>query len=356
MISARALGLSPAIAKVPDKIVIGQLPFNTEVTIYAEANGLFKEEGLSVEYHKAVGGPAVVQALAAGSIPVGDIGVGPALIAAARGLPLISPALGGIGTPSHPFARIMTREDSSIRSVADLKGKRVAMHQRGAMEELVLPALKASHGIGVQDIEIVLIPAPNQPQVLAQGQVDAIFVNPPLDTVAEHKFHARTLINVAEFVPYIGYGTFTFREDFVEAHPDATKRLMQAWIRTCRWIDDNRERANAVAGAGLGIQEELRPHVRLPYFARNGLAVVPNVWQIYHMLVAGKVLDPTNDPQTLIERSVIAPARRIGLPALEALGQQPDPEVAAMLRSRYPLLPKPVETYYSDWERAFLRA
>src|SRR5262249_25389915 len=137
MISARAVGLSPAVAKVPEKIVIGQLPFNTEVTIYAEANGFFAQEGLSVEYHKAIGGPAVVQALAAGSIPVGDIGVGPALIAAARKLPLISPALGGIGTPSYPFARIMIREDSPIRSVADLKGKRVAMHQRGAMEELV---------------------------------------------------------------------------------------------------------------------------------------------------------------------------------------------------------------------------
>ena len=45
MISARALGLSPAIAKVPEKIVIGQVPFNTEVTIYAEALGQFKQEG-----------------------------------------------------------------------------------------------------------------------------------------------------------------------------------------------------------------------------------------------------------------------------------------------------------------------
>src|SRR5215471_8601293 len=284
-ISARALGLSPAIAKVPEKIVIGQVPFNTEVTVYAEANGFFKEEGLSVEYHKAVGGPAVVQALAAGSIPVGDIGVGPALIAAARKLPLISPALGGIGTPKYPFARIMVREDSPIRTVADLKGKRLAVHQRGAMEDLVLPALKASHGVGVEDVEIALVPAPNQPQVLAEKQVDAIFVNPPIDTIAERKFKARTLINVAEFVPYIGYNTFTFRQDFVETYPDAAKSMMKAWIRTCRWINDNQAKANAVAGTVLGVEEELRPHVRLPYFARNGVAVMPNVWHIYHMLV-----------------------------------------------------------------------
>jgi sulfonate transport system substrate-binding protein len=356
IISARALGLSPAIAKVPEKIVIGQLPFNTEVTIYAEAIGQFKEEGLAVEYLKAIAGPAVVQALAAGAIPAGDIGVAPALIAAARKLPLVAPALGGIGTPTHPFNRIMTLEDSPIRSVADLKGKKIALNQRGTMEDLVLPALKMSHGIGPEDLEIVLIPAPNQPQALSQRLVDAIFVNPPIDAVAERKFNARTVINLADFVPYIGYGTFAFRQDFVEAYPDAAMRLMKAWIRTCRWIDDNRVQANAVAGAGLDIAEEVRPHVRLPYFARNGLAVLPNVWHVYHMLVAGKVLDPIDDPGKLIEQSVVEPAKRIGLPALEAVGQLPDPEVTAMLRASYPLLPNAVETYYSDWERALLHA
>jgi len=355
MISARALGLSPAIAKVPEKIVIGQVPFNTEVTIYAEALGQFKEEGLSIEYHKAIGGPAVVQALAAGSIPAGYIGVGPALTAAARKIPLVSPALGGIGTPTHPFSRIMVLEDSPIRSVADLKGKKIALHQRGVMEDLVLPAMKISNGVGPQDMEIVLIPSPNQPQALSQGLVDAIFVSPPTDAVAEEKFNARTVIDVADFVPYLGYGTFSLRQDFVEAYPDAATRLLKAWIRTCRWIDDNAAQANAIAGAELGIAEEVRPHLRLPYFARNGLAVLPNVWQIYYMLVAGKVLDPVDDPGRLIEQSVVEPARRIGLPALEAVGQQPDPEVAAMLRARYPLLPNAVETYYSDWEQALLR-
>ena len=249
----------------------------------------------------------------------------------------------------------MVLEDSPIRSVADLKGKKIALHQRGVMEDLVLPAMKISNGVGPQDMEIVLIPSPNQPQALSQGLVDAIFVSPPTDAVAEEKFNARTVIDVADFVPYLGYGTFSLRQDFVEAYPDAATRLLKAWIRTCRWIDDNAAQANAIAGAELGIAEEVRPHLRLPYFARNGLAVLPNVWQIYYMLVAGKVLDPVDDPGRLIEQSVVEPARRIGLPALEAVGQQPDPEVAAMLRARYPLLPNAVETYYSDWEQALLR-
>src|SRR5262249_19896415 len=355
-VSARALGLSPTTAKVPEKIVVGQVPFNRVVSLYRWAEvDYFKEEGLSIEYTMAVGGPALVQALAAGSIPAADIGVAPALIAAARKLPLISPALAGIGTPKQPFTRIMVREDSPIRSVADLKGKRLAVHQRGAMEDLTLPALKASRGIGIEDLDIALVPAPNQPQALAEKQVDAIFVNPPIDAVAERKFKARTLINVADYVPYIGYNTFTFRRDFVETYPEAAKGLMKGWIRTCRWINDNQAKAHAVMGGTLGIDEELRPHVRLPYFARNGLAVLPNVWNIYYMLVANKVLDGVDDPAKLIEQSVIEPVRQIGLPALDAVGRQTDPEVAAMLRAHYPFLPKPVEAYHTDWECALLQ-
>src|SRR6516225_10393574 len=45
IISARALGLAPAIVEFPEKIVIGQLPFSTEVTIYAEAIGQFPCQG-----------------------------------------------------------------------------------------------------------------------------------------------------------------------------------------------------------------------------------------------------------------------------------------------------------------------
>src|SRR5262249_9613704 len=119
--------------------------------------------------------------------------------------------------------------------------------------------------------------------------------------------------------------------------------------------DKTSSRPNAVAGAVLGVEEELRPHVRLPYFARNGVAVMPNVWHIYHMLVVNRVLDGIDDPTKLIEQSVVEPARRIVLPALEAVGPQPDTEVAAMLRAQFPLLPKPVDAYYSDWERALLR-
>lgn len=354
-VAARALGLSPAIAKVPEKIMIGQLPFNTEVTLYIGKSNPFQDEGLSIEFTKGMGGPAIVQALAAGSIPVGDIGVGPALVVAARNLPLISPALGAVATPDHPSDRIMVRHDSPIHSVHDLKGKKLALHQRGTIEDFELIAMKKVFGVGPDDVDIVIVPIPNQPQVLAEGEVDAIFTIPPFDLIAERKFGARTLINGANIIPYMGYGTFTFRSDFVDAYPDAARKLMMAWIRMCRWIDDNPVAANLTAGARMGIDPALRRDVRLCWFARNGLPVMPNIWQFYYMMRAAKLIEPSVDGKEMITRSVIEPTEKISLPALEAVGLQPDHEIAKMLTASYPMLPEPPQHYYGSWEPKMLR-
>ena len=354
-ISAQALGLNPAIAQVPAKIIIARLPYNTIHTMYQGAKDWFKDEGLTVDYFVSPAGPAVVQALASGSVPVGEIGVGPAIVSAARKLPFVSPALGATSTPKNPWQRIMVRKDSPIRTVADLKGKKLAVVQRGTMADLEMIAMKKTHGIGLEDVELALIPAPNQPQVLEQRQVDAIWALPPFDTVAERKFGARTVVNDADIIPYVGYGTLTYRSDFVDAYPEAAKKIMKVWIKLARWIDDNPAAANAAVGKAIGVEEDLWPHLRLPYFARNALPVMPNVWHNYYLLVAGKILPPADDPAKLFEETVIRPTRRITLPAVEELGMVRDSEVAAMLRASFPLLPKPVDSYYADWERSIVR-
>ncbi|CAM5372508.1 ABC transporter substrate-binding protein [Eoetvoesiella caeni] len=355
-ISTKALGLpSSASGKIPEKITIATLPFNTEVTAYLGDMGFLKEQGVTAELYKAAGGPAAVQALISGSVPVGDIGVGPALIAAIRGLPLLSPALGALGSKTYPFSRIMVRNDSDIMRLEDLKGKKLALHQRGTMEDLGLYALKKTHGIDVSEFQIVVVPAPNQPQALKQGLVDAIYAMPPTDTVAEQSYNARTLVNTADFIPYIGYGTLSMHRDFVDAYPEAAKRIMKVWIRLCRWIDDNREEARRVSNKSLGIDPQIGKDVRIPYFARNGLPVMPNVWHIYEMLTTGKVIDRYNDPSSIIDKTVIEPAKKITLPALDELGWSEDSVVSDMLQSSYPLLPKPTADYYASWERKLLK-
>ena len=66
---------------MPEKIVIGTLPINAAVTAYLGDVDYFTGEGLTVELFHGPNGPAVVQALVSGSLPLGDIGLSSAIIA-----------------------------------------------------------------------------------------------------------------------------------------------------------------------------------------------------------------------------------------------------------------------------------
>jgi sulfonate transport system substrate-binding protein len=354
-VSARALGL-PACAQVPQKFVIGSQPINPLICSYIDAVDFFKEEGLDPEVTRFQNGPAINQALTAGNIVVADTGLAPALVAIARGLPVIAPYLGAYSTPLHPLERIMVREDSPIRTLDDLKGKKLAINGRGTVPDLMLGALAKKSKIRKEDVELVLMPPPNQPAALQQGLVDAIFAIPPADTIAERQFNARTIANASELVPYMGLATVVVRRDFADGYPEATKRVFKACISFARWIGDNKVLARNVSAKNLDLPGELALQTRIPLFARNGLPVMPNVWHAYEMLVQAKTIDPHPDPAGLINDTVVEPTKRFVLPALAELGEQKDEQIAAMLKGEYPLLPKPTASYYADWEYRLVKA
>ena len=353
-VSARSLGWS-ASAQMPEKIVLGTIPITPVTASYIGQVDFFKDEGLSIELTRFNNPAPIMQAMTAGSVVAGDFGVASSLIGLTRGLPLIAPFLSAFSTPSHPFERIMVMQNSPIKSLEDLKGKKLAFLGPGTVPDMFLGALPRKTKIRKEDIELVPMPAPNMPDALAQGLVDAIFAIPPADTVAEQKYQARTIANASELVPYAGLSTFALKRDFVESHPEAAKKLYRACIRFSRWIMDNPTDARSMIATNLGLPGALAAHARIPLFSRNGLPVMPNVWHLYEMLVKANTIDPHPDPAKLFNDVIVEPAKRFTLPAAEELGLQPDPEIEKMLKGEYPLLPKSVDSYYADWERRILK-
>lgn len=345
-----------AAASVIDKITIGYLPVNAETVIYRAGIDFWKQQGLSVDLYRAPGGPAIIEAMVSGSIPAGDIGNAPAIIAAARGFPFYYLTIGAVATPQHTYSRIMVKADSDIRTVNDLKGRLLALHQRGTMEDLSLAALETKYGVRRSDLKITLIPYPNQPQALAQGLVDAIYSLPPGDAIAEHKFGMRTLVRTSEFLPWLGYTTLAVRRDFADTNPDGVKRLVKGWILTSRWIRDNPVAARKASNDFLGIPADIGDKVVLPQWLRNPLPVMPNIWHIYYLLTRGQMIKPVDDPAKLMDEYFVKPTTTFALPALEELGIVDDPLQNAMIGGDYPLLPNPTSSYYAPWDKKLLRS
>ena len=352
--SAKSLGLS-ASAQVPDKIVVGTIPIIPVIGSYVGEVDFFKQEGLTVELTRFNNFAPVLQAMAAGSVVAGDMGVPASLIGLTRGLSLMAPFLVSFSTPSNPVERIMVMQDSPIKTLDDLKGKKLAFLGPGTVPDMFLAALPKRTKIRKEEIDLVPMPAPNMPDALAQGLVDAIFAIPPADTVAEQKYKARTVANATELVSYTGLGTFAVKREFAEAHPEATKKLLRACIRFNRWIDDNPADARKVMAENLGLPQDLAREARIPLYSRNGLPVMPSVWHLYEMMVQVKTIDPHPDPTKLFNDGIVEATKRFTLPVVEELGLQPDPEIEKMLKGEYPFLPKPVESYYADWERRLLK-
>jgi ABC-type nitrate/sulfonate/bicarbonate transport system substrate-binding protein len=353
-VSARSLGWS-ASAQIPEKIVMGTIPIPPVTASYIGQVDFFKDEGLTIELTRFNNFAPIMQAMTAGSVVAGDFGVAPSIIGLTRGLPLIAPFLSAFSTPSHPFERIMVMPNSPIKVLEDLKGKKLAFLGPGTVPDMFLGALPRKTKIRKEDIELVPMPAPNMPDTLAQGLVDAIFAIPPADTVAEQKYKARTIANASELVPYAGLSTFALKRDFAESNPEAAKKLYRACIRFSRWIMDNPADARSTMANNLGLPGDLAAQARIPLFSRNGLPVMPNVWHLYEMLVKAKTIDPHPDPVKLFNDAIVEPAKRFTLPAVEELGLQPDPEIEKMLKGEYPFLPKSVDSYYADWERRILK-
>lgn len=343
-------------AAATDKIMIGYLPVNAETVVYRAGIDFWKQQGLNVDLYRAPGGPAIVEAMVSGSIPVGDIGNAPAIIAAARGFPFYYLTIGAVATPQQTYSRIMVKADSDIRTVNDLKGRVLALHQRGTMEDLSLAALEKKYGVRKSDLKITLIPYPNQPQALAQGLVDAIYSVPPGDAVAEHKFGMRTLVRTSEFLPWLGYTTLAVRRDFADKNPDGVKRLVKGWILTSRWIRDNPAAARKASNEFLGIPADIGDKVTLPQWLRNPLPVMPNIWHMYYLLTGAQMIKPVDDVAKLMDDYFVKPTTAFALPALEELGIVDDPLQSAMIGGDYPLLPNPNSAYYAPWDKKLLRS
>lgn len=340
---------------MPEQIKMGTFPVNTVLMAFNEGTDLWRQQGLNIDFVKFFGGPAMVNAVVSNSIPAAEVGVGPALLAALKGAPLYYFTLGSVSGKGYPFTRIMVAKDSPIRSVPELVGKTLALHQRGTMEHIGLGAAGVKYKIDVSKINIQLVPAPNQPQVLAQREVDAIYALPPFDVVAEKNFGARTLVETIDFLPYLGYTTLALHRNFVEEYPEAVNRLLKGWILNSRWVDDNTPAARRASNEYIGVNQQIAADVRIPYYTRNGLSVMPNVWHIYYMLVAAKIVDPVAGLHKIIDEYFVQPTERFSLKALDEVGRQDDPVAAGFLKTKLPLLPEPTEAYYGPWEQALAR-
>lgn len=335
-----------------DPIKLGYLPLNSHTAYYAEDLGLFKKYGVQVELVRFQGGPPMIQAMLAGEVPAGDIGVVPMINLAAQKLPVYFLTSDGIDTPKYPAGALMVRRDeTNIKSFADLKDKRVGQVALGSVTYMRLFAAAEKYGMPTDAVKQTFVPFPNMGTVLASGQVDAVYTWPPFDTLIEGAGQGKLLVNDTEWNAYSAASGLAVRRDWAEKNPELVKGLVKAWIEAGRWANDNPDKARQIAAKYLKLPDDVATKMRMLYWPRNGYTVMPSIWDQVNLMVATKQLKPIDDVKAMIDEYWIKPAERWITPALNEIGVQPDPYIEEVEKLPLPNLKGDPKQFVGPWRK-----
>lgn len=199
----------------------------------------------------AVGGPLINEGFSGKRIDFASYGDFPAAIAVAAGVPLKIVAPVGQGQDVY----LVVRKGLAANSIADLKGKRIALH-RGRPWELPFSKLLDTKGLKLDDFKIVNINPSATPAALESGSVDAaVLLSDGL--LLENKGIARVIWSTkAAPADWKMRAELFGRADFVDTHPDLTQLVVEAFVRAAAWSSDEANKAQVIRNAARGAMPE----------------------------------------------------------------------------------------------------
>jgi len=211
--------------------------------IIAMENGFLDEEG--IKWERVDFGKGDIQAaLGAGTIDCGFGLVGKFVQPIENGLNMVITA--GMHTGC---TKLMVKKDSGIKTLDDLKGKKIAVSSLAGSEAVTAKRALYATGIdisaGSDEVEFLTFGVTDQPIALQNGAVDAICTPDPVATQAEHEYDLDVLLDTAVTEPYASeYCCVTFvSQELAENHPDIAAKFTDACLKAAAWVDENPDEA-----------------------------------------------------------------------------------------------------------------
>jgi NitT/TauT family transport system substrate-binding protein len=218
----------------------GELPLKIGYTapgagyadLYVAADhGIYKKHGLNVELVRLNDSSQLVAGLTSGSVQVG-VGVGQDTAAAImKGTDLRYVAM------SEPRYNLELWASPDIKSVADLKGKKVALTSPGSQSDFGLTALLKKHGLTRNDVTGVFVKSiPAEVAALQSGAVSALLTQPPQGTETREKGAVRIATLTDLDFPL---GMYTVQGKYLDANREVVRRFVQAEAEALQFLRTN---------------------------------------------------------------------------------------------------------------------
>ncbi|KYF87847.1 nitrate ABC transporter substrate-binding protein [Sorangium cellulosum] len=219
---------------------IGNRPFvgGSSLSV-VHARGLleeeFKKDNIKIEWSFFKGaGPAVNEAYANNLLDFALQGDLPSSIGRAGGLK--TKLLAGVSTRQHTYLAVPS--DSSISSLADLKGKKVALF-KGTNLQLAVNKILAGSGLSERDLRILNMDNATAKAALATRDIDAAFGGYDLLTLQDQGIAKIVYTTKNDSPAYLRHAHLIVTEEFANKYPDVTKRVVKVVVQAAHWIAQN---------------------------------------------------------------------------------------------------------------------
>lgn len=262
------LGASPA-ALSQQVVNYGVQPATMPIYI-AKALGLLdpieKKHNIKIVFRSFPYGAPENQAMAAGELQMASAGMGPAMLAAAR-LPATLVAI----TILEQTA-IIVPKDSPLKSVAELKGKKIAFPGEGSQQYPLLLKALADAGLKHTDVMLYKTDGAQIPTLLQNKSVDAGITWDPHVSNALAAGHSRVLIKAEKIMPimqghYVGNGEYV-HNDFLAKRPEVVQDLVTANVKAIDYILKDPKGAAKMWAKEIGFPEKT-----IDYSLTEGISV-----------------------------------------------------------------------------------
>ncbi len=231
----RAQAAAPA---VPKEFKIGWQK-GSAILVLAKHQQAFEKrlKSLGVESVKWVEfqfGPPLLEGLGLGAVDLGAVGDTPPIFAQVAGAKLVYAA----ATPASQNA-ILVPKDLPIKTVADLKGRRVAFGKGSSSHAVTVRAL-AHAGLSPKDIQEVYLAPADATAAFSGGRVDAWTVWDPYYAIAEQKYNARVLIDTSAS-HLASHSYWLANRAFAETYPAVLAAALDEVGKLVAWAGDHRK-------------------------------------------------------------------------------------------------------------------
>ncbi len=245
-------GCSSGKANGREPLIVGGLPVTCNLTLpvactakEASIAGGIAKNAFRFEYSKYSGWPEIKESLMAGRIQAGYMLAPLVMDLADKKIPVKIVSLG-----HRSGAVIMVKKDSAYQTFSDLRGKRVAIPSRFAVDFLFLRKMLTRENMTPADFEIVEMPPPDMPAALYADAVDAYCTGEPFGAAAQSAGYARVLrMTRDEWRNYICC-CLTVREELIAENPALVQDLVNHVLGAGAWLDQGaqqREKAIQIA-------------------------------------------------------------------------------------------------------------